>query len=124
MYSWVGRKLGGNASAVEARAAIAWANVAAILLLLLYTLQILIFGREFFTTATPLIEQSLILRLILVGFSIIEIVIDGWSFFILVKNLAEVHRFSAWKGLATYLLGTLILALPFLCIAFPLLLMR
>ncbi len=101
---WVGVLLGGQASAEDARAAIAWSQVPLILVSVLWLPKLLLFGQEMFTTATPGIDSNPLLLFSILGFSLVEISIAVWAFVLLLKCIGEVHRFSAWKALAVVLL--------------------
>lgn len=60
------------------------------------------------------VEASPFLYLAIVA---IQLVMALWSFILLVKTTAEVHRFSAWRGLATVLIpGIVIFVLLFACV--------
>ena len=88
MLTWTGHWLGGRASAVQVRAALAWSNVPVISTMGLYLLT----G----------------------GFALLPTWIVGlWSFIIYLQCLGEVHHFSAWRALAAWLIGWLILGLAF-----------
>ncbi|MBN1993686.1 MAG: hypothetical protein JW953_13375 [Anaerolineae bacterium] len=105
---------GGQANAVQVRAAIAWASVPKIWGLLLWLPQLIIFRQELFVSFTPRIDTNPMLLLLLLGFGALELVIDGWAFIVLLKCLGEVHQFSAWKALGTVVTTTLIIGVPML----------
>lgn len=112
-----GRWLGGQATAKEVRAAMAWASMPAIFFLPLWILRLLIFGKELFVI--PILEQintTSPLGVTALGFSAIDIAIGLWTWVIWLKSLGEVHRFSVWKALGTYALTVLMLFVPILCI--------
>ena len=75
-------------------------------------IYIFIYRGETFTSQTPnldaFLEQNLAFALLFVWFTFVTIaatVVAGiWSLVILSKTLGEVHEFSAWRGLATYLI--------------------
>ena len=94
-YRWSGEILGGTAQSVEVRAAIAWAQVPAIYITVLGVVAAIIASPEPAPTAPfPL-------------WSLVRGILGVWALVISLKTLAEVHRFSAWRGLGTVLLGGL-----------------
>jgi hypothetical protein len=104
VWRWSGSLLGGVASSVEVRAAIAWASVPGVaggLLLLIATLLGL---------PMPQMTPGGMLHLDPSFYEImtLETVIGVWSFVILLKCMGEVHRFSAWRALAAGLIPPLI----------------
>ena len=103
LWRWTGSWLGGKASSQEVRAAIAWSSVPNIWAMLLWVPYLAICREEMFTSAMPRTEASLLLLLLLLGLGLVEIVISLWAFIVLLKCLAEVHRFSAWRALAATL---------------------
>lgn len=99
LYRWSGHILGGSAQTAEVRAAIAWAQVPAIYITTIGVLAI-IFGPE--TSAdTATAARSLSL------WATTRTILGLWTFVISLKMLGEVHRFSAWRGLGTIVLGSL-----------------
>jgi hypothetical protein len=116
LFRWSGSWLGGQARTEEVRAAIAWSSVPVIFILPLWIPQILIFGEELFTTATPRMDANPVLALLLLGFGLFELAVGIWAFIIFLQTLGEVHRFSAWKALAAAFLGTLVVVVPILCV--------
>jgi Yip1 domain len=95
LYRWAGHILGGTAQAVEVRAALAWAQVPG-LYLLVVTIIATVLG--LYTPPAPHTVSPL---------SLIESIVGIWVFVILLKCLGEVHRFSAWRALGAIVLGTL-----------------
>lgn len=117
LYRWSGSWLGGQASSEEVRAAIAWSSVPTVFVMPLWIPELLIFGKELFTSSTPRMDANPLLIAVLLGFVIIEIGAEIWAFVLLLKSLGEVHQFSAWKALGAIILGTLVILAPILCIA-------
>jgi len=107
-FKWTGSWFGGKATAQEIRAAVAWSSIPNVLTLVLYCLLILLSGKAWFISSTgqsnPLLLGAMILFLLPFGFLIL-----GLRIFLLVKCLAEVHRFSAWKGLFTVITSSIII---------------
>jgi len=109
IFGWIGRLLGGQGSTVEVRAAIAWSQTPLIWVSLLWIPELWLFGPEMFTANTPIIDSNPLLLFTLFGFGVIEIIVGLWVFVVFLKCLGEVHRFSAWKALATTLLPLVVI---------------
>jgi len=116
LLRWTGGWIGGNASLVHLRAAIAWSSVPVIWALLLWVPELAILGDELFRTEMPRLESSTGLALLFLGFTAVELVIAAWSVVVFLKCLAEVQGFSAWKALGNTLLAVLVIALPLFAI--------
>jgi len=116
LLRWTGSWIGGNASAKHVRAAMAWSGVPIAWALLLWIPELAIFGKELFTTATPRIDSSTGLLLLVLSFAAIEIAIGVWAFVVFLKSLGQVQGFSAWKALGNGLLALLVLAVPLVLI--------
>ncbi len=104
LIRWTGGLLGGTAKAVEVRAAIAWSRVPAIVSAALYGLGLL----TGLVTAPVTSQGFRPLRTIAGLFSahqIIFTILAIWGLVITFKCIGEVHGFSAWKGLAAWLLA-------------------
>lgn len=112
LLRWTGSWLGGQASLVEVCAAIAWSSVPSVCILILWIPKLALFGKDLFTSTMPRISANPFLALIFLGFAIVEVSIAVWAFVVLLKCLGEVHRFSAWKALATLFLSGLIVGVP------------
>ena len=93
LFRWAGYILGGTATAVEVRAALAWAQVPG-----LYLAVVMIFAAAFGLYA-PLATAAAFPA------GLIRSIFGIWLFVILLKCLGEVHRFSAWRALSAMLLG-------------------
>jgi hypothetical protein len=118
IFHWTGSWLGGQGSAKELRAGIAWSSIPIMLLLIIeIPRKILIdmhwiealpgwlnFGQEINLMNVPIQVNALLL--------VVSILLLGWQGLLFVKCLAEAHRFSAWKGLAASVLGLSIIAVP------------
>jgi Yip1-like protein len=103
LYRWSGGVLGGTATAVEVRAALAWTQAPAIYVTILGVV-IAILSPEAAPRepgAPPDIPWWLVVRALL-GF---------WVFVISLKTLGEVHRFSAWRALIAMILGNFALGI-------------
>lgn len=113
LLRWTGRWFGANGSAPHVRAAIAWPNVITCWALLLWVPQLLLFGKDLFTTETPRIDANLGMTLLLLGFVLVELVVAVWFIVAFLKCLAEVQGFSAWKALGNVLVAGLVVFVPF-----------
>jgi len=109
---WSGGLMGGRASATEVRAAIAWSAIPTIFATILWVPQLALFGTDLFTSMAPRIYFNPSLYLF---FSIVQLVLGLWAFVLLLKTLGEIHGFSAWKGLASLAIPTLMFAVPSFC---------
>jgi hypothetical protein len=106
ILKWTGRLFGGTATSLEARAAIAWGQIPTILAPA--------FGIFAFRPA-PCSNCGLGF-LLATGFGILV----SWGFVSLIKCVAEVNRFSAWRGLGAVVLQSWIVALSPVAILFAL----
>ncbi len=79
-------------------------------ILALWIPQLLIYGRELFTSSTPRIDSSLPLTLGLLGFGLLEVGISVWYTVVLLKCLGEVQGFSAWRALGNLFLAGMVMA--------------
>lgn len=119
VMKWAGRPLGGGATQVEVRAALAWSTVPLIWALPLWAPELALAGREMFTTTTPILSSNPLRAILLVLVVLLEVVFGLWSFVLFLKCLGEVHGFSAWKSLAAVLLAGFALLLVALIVALP-----
>lgn len=67
------------------------------------------FGEETFTLYTPTIDNSVPLLLLYFLFFFLDVLLTIWFYGILIKTVAEVHDFSAWKGAVVVFLSLAIL---------------
>jgi hypothetical protein len=112
ILKWGGGMLGGTATAAEVRAAIAWAGVPQVCLgvaALAPILEAALFA--------PTADSGIPAAGLEPAFSVSALILWLWSLIIFLKCLGEVHRFSAWRALASVLLTALLL-LPALLFAF------
>jgi len=122
---WSGAQLGGQANAEQVRAAIAWSGVPSLFTSVVLIPQLAVFGRELFTTETPIVDSSNTYLAFLLGTGLIETVGGIWGLVTLTKCLGEVHRFSAWRGLGSLLLVLLLVfALVLVAVGLALVLAR
>jgi hypothetical protein len=104
VFKCSGALLGGVASRLEVRAALAWSQVpgiAAVIILLIAVLSGIPIPQR--TPGTmPHIDPAFYKILV------VEAVLGIWGFVISLKCMGEVHRFSAWRALGTVLIPPLI----------------
>ncbi len=96
ILSWVGRLLGGRATARQMRAVIAWCTVPAILGALVI---LVILGLKAAGVGSPVVDSGL--RWIAGAFGL-------WSTIVFMLMLARVERFGFWRTVFTYLLSSLL----------------
>jgi hypothetical protein len=106
IFKWSGSLLGGVASRVEVRAAIAWSQVPAIAAEIVLLIAVLM-GIPMPTPAAtpgmlPQIDPAFYKVLV------IEVVLGFWGFIVSLKCIGEVHRFSAWRAFVAILIPPLI----------------
>ncbi len=101
---WTAAKLGGVASEKEVRAVVAWSSVPMIQLsLIVWPLQLLLFGDENFRSNTPRIDAispTISAAILSLGLAVLV-----WSAVVGIKCFAEVNRFSAWKAVRAGLMA-------------------
>ncbi|MFC4077772.1 Yip1 family protein [Salinithrix halophila] len=97
----LGRLFGGTATFHETRLAVAWAAIPYVVKGLIWFPQLLIYGRDMFTSTTPVMDNSFILTLFYFLLALLEFVFVFWHLVVLSKALGEVHQFSSWKGFAS-----------------------
>ena len=102
LYLRIGRALGGIGDVRDVRTAVAWGWVPAIILsLVAITSTIFDPGSNAWEKAPSTILDQITVWLVA------EIAIKGWAFAVSVQTLAEVHRYSAWRAVATKAVGFL-----------------
>jgi Yip1 domain len=111
MLRWVGSMFGGQGTSQEVRAALAWSSVPVIGVLILWIPIIVVFGGDFFR-AKGLDDVSVSKAPLLLGFGAGVFVFVIWNIVLLVKTLAEAHKFSSWKALGTIIAAFLIIFIP------------
>jgi hypothetical protein len=112
---WAGAILGGAATSVEVRAALAWSRIPGIAAALISIAAILAGAAAppaFMDGHLPAMTPSV------VELGFVNFVLGVWSFVVMLKCVGEVHRFSAWRALGAILIeaGAIILALFFLIV--------
>jgi Yip1 domain len=107
VFRWSGGLLGGVASRVEVRAALAWSQVPAIVAEIILLIVVLMGVPMPVPTPgeLPHIDPGFYKILL------VEAVFGLWGLVISLKCIGEVHRFSAWRALVAILIPPLIVAL-------------
>ena len=116
IFKWSGSLLGGVASRVEVRAAIAWSQVPAIAAEIVLLIAVLM-GIPMPTPGAtpgmlPQIDPAFYKVLV------IEVVLGFWGFIVSLKCIGEVHRFSAWRAFIAILIPALIVLVVIWLIVF------
>lgn len=107
---WTGKWIGGKATFSTTRTAVAWSNAPHLVTILMWVLLIVAFKETLFN-GQYLETQHSGLQLTLIGAGLVQFVCSIWSMVILVKGLAEVQGFSAWKGLLNVVLAVVVVFL-------------
>jgi len=104
VFKWSGALLGGVASRLEVRAALAWAQVPGIVALIILLIAVLwgVPMPQPTPGTLPHIDPAFYKILFVEG------VLGIWGFVISLKCIGEVHRFSAWRALCAVLIPPLI----------------
>lgn len=114
LLKWTGSWLGGTASSINIRAAVAWSYVPLIWALFLWVPQLALFGKDLFSSETPSIDQSPFLML---GFGLLAIIVGVWTIVVFVKALGQVQGFSALRALGNTMAAALVIVAPIILIA-------
>jgi hypothetical protein len=104
VFRWSGSLLGGTATSVEVRAALAWSQVPAIVaeIILLFALFAGVPMPKMLPGRLPLIDPAFYKVIVVEG------VLGIWGFIISLKCIGEVHRFSAWRAFLAILIPPII----------------
>ncbi len=112
LIRWTGNWIGGAGDKSDIKVAYAWTNVPAIIGLILWILQLLLFGDEMFTTEMDRVDSNTSLYVLFFVIAAIEMVLMVWGIIILIKGIAEAQRFSSWKAIGNLLLSALVVLVP------------
>lgn len=119
VFRWSGSLFGGVAPSEHVRTVIAWSSVPDVVLLIIFIPIIIIFGSDWFSSSPTFMDESEILSFLLVGgLAFLGLALVLWRAFLFVKCLAEVHKFSAWRGLAAATVGLLAIVVPIFILVF------
>lgn len=117
VLGWTGTWIGGRARPVDLRCAIAWAGIASIPILVCIFAQLLLLGDEaFLSDPASLSEPSSLL----ISFAILELMkfaLSIWWTVLLIKCIAQVQGFSAWRGVGNGLLALAVVFFGFTALA-------
>lgn len=111
LFLWTGKWIGGKATYYPIRAAVSWSNVPNVIIILTWIVLIYFFREQVFLKG---FQQTDFIGAAFTGMAIalvVQTVMSIWSFVILVKGLAEVQGFSAWKGLLNVLIPFFMIAI-------------
>ncbi len=110
VIKWTGFWFGGKGSYMDVRSAVAWVNAPLIWLGILKLIEVILFNSVFPWTeiangatanATPLVHL----------FAALNIALGIWIVVILVRVVAEAHKFSSWTALAAVVVAVIILGI-------------
>lgn len=101
----VGGWLGGVGTYEEMKIAVGISNIPVALTTVLYIFDLLFLRTALFQD----VEVSVFQGIWLLFSASLGTVFSFWSIFILIKGVAEAHRFSSWKAILTLVLPTIIL---------------
>ena len=107
LLRWTGSWLGGVATSQEVRAAYAWGQIPRICSLAILIPALFWFNRTITTGDFDDVGSTTVFQVAL-ALSLLATVLGIWQAVLMVKCLAEVHRFSAWRSIGAYLLSGLI----------------
>ncbi|MCG7334541.1 YIP1 family protein [Sporosarcina sp. ACRSM] len=116
--TFVGKWFGGIGKFEELKMAFAISYIPIIIGAILWIPDLLILGEALFIEDID-ISAGKWLWLIFSGF--IGVVLGIWSFIITIKAIAEAHRFSAWRGLLTVIIPSVVIIIVLLLFLVPLL---
>ncbi len=114
LFKWAGAALGGTATQLEVRAAVAWAQVPVIAALAIGILSILL------GTGAPMVPFGGAQHGTSASVSLLHGIFGIWSFILTLKCVAEVHRFSVWRALGALLLIVVGIAAALIVLLFAL----
>jgi hypothetical protein len=106
LFQWTGRLFGGQASTVQVRAALAWSLLPRIAAIAVWITLWALYGEEMYTSYAPRIFSN---PDPYIPLGVLDMALLVWSLFLMVKTVAEVHRFSAWRSLAALAIPLLVL---------------
>lgn len=113
-----GRWGGRSAPTQHLRLVLAWANVPAVVGLVLWIPLFGLVGREMFSESMPTAIANPVVSSALVGIGLVQVALAFWSLYIGCHGVAEVQGLrSAWVGLLHVLGALALVVVPFLLIA-------
>jgi hypothetical protein len=119
LIRWTGTWIGGTAPREHIKSAMAWASVPSVLALTLWIPQLVLFGADNFTSATPKLDATPLLWIPFLAIAPVETVIGIWGLVLLCNTIAEVQGFySAWRGLGNLFLSAAVIVVPLMALVF------
>jgi hypothetical protein len=117
LVKWTGALLGGHASAMDLRTALAWACVPLLVSVILTAPQLALFGIDLFRSDGPELD-SWASTSAFYGLALLDVVLALWWLVAVVLALAEAQRFAWWKAVANYLLAIAAMLAPLFAAAY------
>lgn len=111
------RLLGGTGTWAETRIATTWSTLPYISKWIILFFQLIMFRSELFKTETPIMDGSLFLMFAFLVLAIVDMVFTFFYLYVFSNFVAEVHDFSAWKGLLSVVLLWILLILLLIVLA-------
>jgi hypothetical protein len=120
LLSWSSRLIGGVSVTPVVRAALAWSYVPLIFGQLLVIPEMILFGREIFSTNKPQFHAKIASDPQFATFAVsaiyflagLSLLFLFWAIMLLLHTLAEVQQFSVWKALLAVVIALLVVATP------------
>jgi hypothetical protein len=114
LFRWSGSLLGGVASAVEVRAALAWSQIPTIVA------EVILLALVLIGVPVPVPTPGALPHIDPASYKVqlVEVVFGLWGLVISLKCVGEVHRFSAWRALVAILIPPLLVVLALGLIVF------
>ena len=106
---FIGKGMGGTASFAETKCAITWSNVTGIFSVISYATLIAYFKEGWFSPAWVNMPVDRYMAYILFCLFLVQIVSIGWTIYLLIQSISQVHKFPIWKSTANLALACLVL---------------
>jgi hypothetical protein len=116
LLKWVGHWFGGEGSYLEVRSAVAWSNVPIIWLCVLKAFELLLIGSVVPMGLNDQMANPTMAPLAY-AFLGINLLLSVWIVVILVRTVAEAHRFGSWHSLFALILSLVIFTVGFAVVA-------
>lgn len=117
LVSWIGQLFKGKADVKAIVRVMAYGSVPSIAALVMLVPQMIVYGKEMFTS-NPVYDGGILANIIFYGALFIELSLNIWSIVLYVIGVSEVQQFPIWKAALNLLLP----ALPFIMLLAALLL--
>lgn len=119
----IGRSIGGHGSARDLRIALCWASIPKAAWLVSFAVSFAILGDYVFWPRAASLPASPASRYLYFANLFIGLLLLAWSTTIGVLAVGEAHRFSAWRGLVTIVIGAALLLVFSLVFVMPIMAM-